>query len=500
MLQKYNRRKSRRSGRTSFLFPTEADGGRMPEEWNNSEQLYQNVLDALPEGVLYCDTDFIVRKVNKCYASLLGGDVKTILGRPLPDLNPLTRAPLVIKHGRPEMGDLCTLPLFGDNYKFVVNRIPVRDGDGAVTGMVSHILFTDPAELRELTRKIDFLAKKLKSYNRSLKPERSAHYDIESIIGESAPMRAVKGLIRSYAAGSHPVLILGKTGTGKELTAHALHALSSRAAGPFISINCAAIPKELFEAELFGYAPGAFSDARKEGKIGQMELANGGTLFLDEIGDIPLHAQVKLLRVLEEKRITRLGDVSGREVDFRLITTTNRDLQDMISQESFREDLYYRINTLTIRLPPLRARTEDILPLARQILSKIGCATADFTDQAVRALEAYSWPGNVRQLFNSLVHATLHQSGGRIDAGDLPAEVTGNVRMPERHSPPQRHHDLAAWLSAQEAGFLTAALQENQGNVTATARQLGISRVTLYAKLKKYGIPQFAADTDAPKP
>ena len=294
--------------------------------------------------------------------------------------------------------------------------------------------------------------------------------------------------------------ILGKTGTGKELTAHALHALSSRAAGPFISINCAAIPKELFEAELFGYAPGAFSDARKEGKIGQMELANGGTLFLDEIGDIPLHAQVKLLRVLEEKRITRLGDVSGREVDFRLITATNRDLQDMISQESFREDLYYRINTLTIRLPPLRARTEDILPLARQILSKIGCATADFTDQAVRALEAYSWPGNVRQLFNSLVHATLHQSGGRIDAGDLPAEVTGNVRMPERHSPPQRHHDLAAWLSAQEAGFLTAALQENQGNVTATARQLGISRVTLYAKLKKYGIPQFAADTDAPKP
>lgn len=468
----------------------------MPEGWNNSEQLYQNVLDALPEGVLYCDTDFIVRKINKCYASLLGGDVRTMLGKPLPDLNPLTRAALVIRHGRPEMGDLCTLPLFGDNHKFVVNRIPVRDGNGVVTGMVSHILFTDPAELRELTRRIDFLARKLKSYNRSLKPERSAHYDIGSIIGESAPMLAVKGLIRSYAAGSHPVLILGRTGTGKELTAHALHALSRRAAGPFISINCAAIPKELFEAELFGYAPGAFSGARKEGKVGQMELANGGTLFLDEIGDIPLHAQVKLLRVLEEKRITRLGDVTGREVDFRLITATNRDLQDMIRQESFREDLYYRISTLTIRLPPLRARTEDILPLARQILSKIGCATADFTDEAVRALEAYSWPGNVRQLFNSLVHATLHQKGDRIDAADLPAEIMGGGRIPDRHSPRQRHHTLAAWLNAQEAGFLAAALQENQGNVTATARQLGISRVTLYAKLKKYGIPQLAGDTN----
>ena len=167
----------------------------------------------------------------------------------------------------------------------------------------------------------------------------------------------------------------------------------------------------------------------------------------------------------------------------------------MISQGNFREDLYYRINTLTIRLPPLRARTEDILPLARHILSKIGCPTANFTDEAVRVMEAYAWPGNVRQLFNTLVHATLHQSGERIDARDLPHEVTGGVQIPERHSPPQRHHDLAAWLSAQEAGFLTAALQENQGNVTLTARQLGISRVTLYAKLKKYGIRHSAADT-----
>ena len=191
MLQGYNWRKSRHSGRAGSPLTEGADGGRMPEEWNSSELLYQSVLDALPEGILYCDANYIVRKVNQCYASLLGGDVKTILGRPLPDLNPLTRAPVVIKNGRPEMGDLCTLPLFGDNYKFVVNRIPVRDSDGAVTGMVSHILFTDPAELRELNRKIDFLAKKLKHYNRSLKSEHNAHYDIGSIIGDSAPMRAV---------------------------------------------------------------------------------------------------------------------------------------------------------------------------------------------------------------------------------------------------------------------------------------------------------------------
>lgn len=464
-------------------------GVDMSKEWSNSERLYQDTLDALPEGVLYCDAEFIVRKINKCYASLLGGDVKSILGRPLPDLNPLTRAPRVIKSGRQELGDLCTLPLFGDTYKFVVNRIPVRDDHGTVIGMVSHILFTDPEELRELNRKIDFLAKKRNSYNRSLRPEHKAYYDVESIIGDSVPIREVKKLILNYADDVHPVLILGKTGTGKELAAHALHARSGRADGPFISINCAAIPKELFEAELFGYAPGAFSDARKEGKVGQMELANAGTLFLDEIGDIPLHAQVKLLRVLEEKRIVRLGDISGRAVDFRLITATNRDLQEMIAQGAFREDLYYRISTLAIRLPPLCARTEDILPLARHILSKIGCTASDFTEQAVKTLEAYAWPGNVRQLFNALVHAALHQNGDCIDVGDLPSDIRGGGQTSERPLfSQQRNQSLAAWLGSQEACFLATALRENMGNITSTARQLGISRVTLYTKLKKYRI------------
>lgn len=468
----------------------------MSEEWNTSELLYQEVLDALPEGVLYCDADFIVRKVNRCYAALLGGDVKSILGRPLPDLNPFTRAPLVIASGRAEMSDLCSLPLFGDEYKFVVNRIPVRDAAGRTTGMVSHIQFTDPAELRDLTRKIDVLTRKLKRFKSSLKPGHQAHYDIESIIGESAPMLAVKKLISQYAVDTHPVLITGKTGTGKELTAHALHAHGQRPDGPFISINCAAIPKELFEAELFGYAPGAFSDARRDGKPGQMELANGGTLFLDEIGDIPLHAQVKLLRVLEEKRIVRLGDISPRTVDFRLLTATNRNLQEMVAQGTFREDLYYRINTLRISLPPLRVRTGDILPLARRILTQIGNAATDFTDRAVEILEAYSWPGNVRQLFNVLVHASLHSSGGRIDAADLPGELTVSSHDSGHRPPEPRHRSLAAWLRAQEAEFLAQALKENRGNRAATARQLGISRVTLYAKLKKFGLEPRSVNDD----
>ena len=461
----------------------------------SQRNLLELAMSSLPTGLFICDRDGIIRFINDAYANYLRVRPEDAMGRHITDFIPDSGIPAVIASGEPELGAWRSIQ--GSERKILVNRIPLRDQDGHVIGAFSLTLFDTPEQMQALLQRVDFLDKKVNSYARRIKSALRASHTINSILGNSPAITAFKSYLLRYARTESPVLILGATGTGKELAASAIHMASNRPDGPFVSINCAAIPKELFEAELFGYAPGAFSDARKEGKIGQIELANTGTLFLDEIGDIPLHAQVKLLRVLEEKRITRLGDVSGREVDFRLITATNRDLQDMISQGNFREDLYYRINTLTIRLPPLRARPEDILPLARHILSKIGCPTANFTDEAVRVMEAYAWPGNVRQLFNTLVHATLHQSGERIDARDLPHEVTGGVQIPERHSPPQRHHDLAAWLSAQEAGFLTAALQENQGNVTLTARQLGISRVTLYAKLKKYGIRHSDADTAA---
>ena len=301
------------------------------------------------------------------------------------ELNPATRAPIVIKNGKPELGDLCTLPLFGDNYKFVVNRVPVRDNQGDVIGMVSHILFTDPNELKELHDKIDLLQKKKKIYNKSNNSS-CTRYNVDSIVGESRKIVEIKRQIKIYAADSHPVLIRGNTGTGKELVAQALHSGSTYASGKFVSINCAAVPTELFEAELFGYAPGAFSGAHKSGKMGLLELANGGTLFLDEIGDIPLHAQVKLLRALEEQEILRVGAVSPVKVDFRLITATNRDLNAMVGEGTFREDLYYRINALRIYMPPLCERGDDILLLARHILSKIGYLDIDFTEKAARAM------------------------------------------------------------------------------------------------------------------
>ena len=485
MLQKYNRRKSRRSGRTSFLFPTEADGGHMPEEWNNSEQLYQNVLDALPEGVLYCDTDFIVRKVNKCYASLLGGDVKTILGRPLPDLNPLTRAPLVIKHGRPEMGDLCTLPLFGDNYKFVVNRIPVRDGQGRLAGMVSQAIFNDPEELKKLSSKIDHLGHTLNQYKRRIKASLSPQYSLRSILGESAPMRRLKQQVQSYAQLDAPVLILGATGAGKELFAHALHAESPRAEGPLVSINCAAIPKDLFESELFGYARGAFSGAHQDGKIGQIELADKGTLFLDEIGEMPPEIQAKLLRVLESRSICRVGSVNARNVDFRLVAATNRNISAMLSAGSFREDLYYRINTFVLEIPPLRDRADDILPIARYVLSRMGLEHLTFSPEAEAAMLAFSWPGNVRQLHNAVVHAATMRHGDLIEVDDFPPDTLPSADLPLRTV---AAGDLSDIMADTEAVVIRKVLAEQGGNVSRTARTLHIARATLYEKLRKYGI------------
>lgn len=457
-------------------------------EMASVEILNQLVLDALPSGILFCDTACVVRKINACYAALLGGKVASILGRPLPELNPFTRAPQVIKNGRPELGDLCTLPLFGDDYKFVVNRIPVRDEEGKVIGMVSHILFTDPNELKALHDKIELLYKKKKIYNHG-NSSGNTRYDLDSIVGECPLILEVKRRIEIYSRDLHPVLVCGNTGTGKELVAQALHSASAYAAGPFVSINCAAIPSDLLEAELFGYAPGAFSGAHKSGKMGLLECSNNGTLFLDEIGDIPLYTQVKLLRTLEEKEVMRVGSVTPVKINFRLVTATNRDLRDMVREGSFREDFYYRINALNIQTPPLCERGEDIMLLSRHILSKLGYGRMTFTAESTRLMLAYTWPGNVRQLFNALVHASIHCTNDCIDIIHLPGELRQKSPVLAETSPAvSGENSLSDYIGSQEASYLLSVLRKNNGNVSTTAKELGISRVALYGKFRKYGI------------
>lgn len=450
----------------------------------NSEMTFL-ILDSLPMGVLFCDMDYIIRFVNKAYADLLGQRPEDLLGCDITEIIPHSRARVVLRDGRAEMGELCQLGP-GNALPVVVNRIPVRDGQGRLAGMVSQAIFNDPEELKKLSSKIDHLGHTLNQYKRRIKASLAPQYSLRSILGESAPMRRLKQQVRSYAQLDAPVLILGATGAGKELFAHALHAESPRAEGPLVSINCAAIPKDLFESELFGYARGAFSGAHQDGKIGQIELADKGTLFLDEIGEMPPEIQAKLLRVLESRSVCRVGSVNARNVDFRLVAATNRNISAMLSAGSFREDLYYRINTFVLEIPPLCERADDILPIARYVLSRMGLEHLAFAPEAEAAMLAFSWPGNVRQLHNAVVHAATMRHGDVIQVDDFPPDTLPSADLPLRAV--AAAGDLSDIMADTEAVVIRKVLAEQGGNVSRTARTLHIARATLYEKLRKYGI------------
>ncbi len=452
--------------------------------FTKNSEMTSLILDSLPMGVLFCDMDYIIRFVNKAYADLLGRRPEELLGCDITEIIPHSRARVVLRDGRAEMGELCQLGP-GNALPVVVNRIPVRDGQGRLAGMVSQAIFNDPEELKKLSSKIDHLGHTLNQYKRRIKASLAPQYSLRSILGESAPMRRLKQQVRSYAQLDAPVLILGATGAGKELFAHALHTESPRAEGPLVSINCAAIPKDLFESELFGYARGAFSGAHQDGKIGQIELADKGTLFLDEIGEMPPEIQAKLLRVLESRSVCRVGSVNARNVDFRLVAATNRNISAMLSAGSFREDLYYRINTFVLEIPPLCERADDILPIARYVLSRMGLEHLAFAPEAEAAMLAFSWPGNVRQLHNAVVHAATMRHGDMIQVDDFPPDTLPSADLPLRAV---AAGDLSDIMADTEAVVIRKVLAEQGGNVSRTARTLHIARAMLYEKLRKYGI------------
>ena len=457
--------------------------------FTKNSEMTSLILDSLPMGVLFCDMDYIIRFVNKAYADLLGRRPEELLGCDITEIIPHSRARVVLRDGRAEMGELCQLGP-GNALPVVVNRIPVRDGQGRLAGMVSQAIFNDPEELKKLSSKIDHLGHTLNQYKRRIKASLAPQYSLRSILGESAPMRRLKQQVRSYAQLDAPVLILGATGAGKELFAHALHTESPRAEGPLVSINCAAIPKDLFESELFGYARGAFSGAHQDGKIGQIELADKGTLFLDEFGEMPPEIQAKLLRVLESRSVCRVGSVNARNVDFRLVAATNRNISAMLSAGSFREDLYYRINTFVLEIPPLCERADDILPIARYVLSRMGLEHLAFAPEAEAAMLAFSWPGNVRQLHNAVVHAATMRHGDMIQVDDFPPDTLPSADLPLRAV---AAGDLSDIMADTEAVVIRKVLAEQGGNVSRTARTLHIARATLYEKLRKYGISRRGA-------
>ena len=325
-----------------------------------------------------------------------------------------------------------------------------------------------------------------------------APFTFKDIIGESALLRSTRDTAEIASKHTPAVLITGESGTGKEMFAQAIHNNSPRANGPFVAINCGAIPKSLIESELFGYEAGAFTGAQKGGHLGKFELANNGTIFLDEIGDMPYEIQVALLRVLQTREVVRIGGKAPVKIDVRVIAATNQNLEKRIADNTFRQDLYYRLNVLNIRLPALRERLDDILPLTNYFLQKYGRTfdkrITSISPEALEVMLRYSWPGNVRELENIIERAVIVCKGMRIEPQDLPEHLCASNLLEEQPisliQPAQRatREPKLPDVLQKEYDELIDALTACDGNLSEVAKQLGISRPTVYRKLKKYGL------------
>jgi len=309
------------------------------------------------------------------------------------------------------------------------------------------------------------------------------------LIARSEAMARIFSLVRDLEQSEATVLITGESGTGKEMVARAIHAHSSRHARPFVAVSCAALPGDLLESELFGHVRGAFTGAVRD-REGRFELANGGTLFLDEIGDLPLHLQVKLLRVLQERSFERVGDSHTRQSDARIIAATNADLHRAVQEGRFRDDLYYRLRVVPVEIAPLRERREDIEPLARHLLARVGARRGRalrFSPDAIRVLLQYSWPGNVRELENALEYAVAVCKGQTIHPEDLPGELLKHTgRPPVESAPPPSDAPPATPAESGERRRLTDALQAHRWRRDETAHALGISRTTLWRLMREH--------------
>jgi len=347
---------------------------------------------------------------------------------------------------------------------------------------------TKPFRREQLIKLIDKALERrdLIEQNRALKKQLEDLRAKGQMIGASPSWRRMLTLVEQTADSSATILIQGESGTGKELVARTIHERSARRNGPFIAVNCAALPETLLESELFGYEKGAFTGAaaRKEGRF---ELANGGTLFLDEVGDLSLVTQPKILRVLQQGEFERLGGTRTLQVDVRIVAATNQDVAEMVKEKRFREDLYYRLNVITVRVPPLRERPEDIRVLAQHYLrvygAKNGRKLEGFTSEAIDRLEAYAWPGNVRELENLIERSVLLARKDRIDAEDLPEEVMG-VKRPPRDAILEL---IGTPLADIEQRLLVETLRITGGNKTQAAKLLGIDVRTVARKLERRG-------------
>ncbi len=481
-----------------------------------------HLFSSISQGMFLVDRGGRIVWVNEGYKRflpLLGfSSVDQFVGRLVEEVIPNTQMRQVLDTGKPILIDLLT----NKAGTFVVSRIPLheeREGDagyvlGDVIGAIGIVLFDHPeTTLQPLISKFAMLQRDLDDARRELATQRAnpllqqspdgqrrAKYTFASFIGSSPAAVDIKRHARRAAQSSSPVLLLGETGTGKELLAHAIHTASARAHGPFVSLNIAAVPDTLLEAEFFGFAPGAFTGADRRGRDGKFKLADGGTLFLDEIGDMPMGLQAKLLRALQEGEIEPLGSNKLVAFDARVIAATSRDLAALVREGRFREDLYYRLNVLPLRVPPLRERRGDIPALVEALgedmAQRSGEAPPELMADALALLAAQHWRGNTRELRNVLEQVAMRSDAARIDAAEVKRVLaeTGlqQIAAPEPVAPAHGGDEsasllrpLAQQIAELERRAIAAAMASTGGNKLAASRLLGISRATLYERLEQ---------------
>ncbi|HAQ40418.1 MAG TPA: sigma-54-dependent Fis family transcriptional regulator [Clostridiales bacterium] len=444
------------------------------------------IVETLTDGVLTVDKDGFVTFLNQVGAEILCVGRENSIGKHISDVVDFKPVVLdVLKTGKGYIDkEFLLTKKTGEKIHFIKTAVPIKDEKGSIVTVV------------DTFRKIKRVNKMVNELNGAY-----ANFSFDDIIGSSIELQDCIDKARAAAQSMSNVLITGESGTGKELIAHSIHNYSDRNMQPFVSINCGAIPRELLESELFGYEPGSFTGASNKGRMGKFELADGGTIFLDEIGDMPMDMQVKLLRVIQDRKLTRIGGNHIFDLDVRIIAATNKDLFEQCQKGVFREDLYYRINVLHVNLPPLRERKGDISELIQHFINKLNIKLdkeiLDISPDAMKKIMSYSWPGNIRELENAIERAVNLSSGRIITENDIFIEnMCNNVNDSlNKNYLDDKNIDIVSEseiepLEVIEKRAIERALNISGGNITTTANLLKVTRNTIYNKMKKYNIAE----------
>ncbi|MDO4800321.1 MAG: sigma 54-interacting transcriptional regulator [Bacillota bacterium] len=447
------------------------------------------ILEGL-DGVAITDAEGRYLWVNRSWSRLTGLSLEDVAGKLVRDIIPESRIHETLATGERIIGHGVSVRRDGVGDAFS-SYYPIMKNGKLIGGFI-HVIITGMRSALEFSTRVNMAFSQMEYYKNELRRIHGAKYSIDNIIGESPAIRALKESIRMAASTLSTVLIEGETGCGKELVAHAIHDLSPRKEAPLIKVNCAAIPSELLESEFFGYREGAFTGASRKGRIGKFELADGGSLFLDEINQMPMSLQPKILRVLQEKEIEPLASKASIQVNVRMIAASNVDLARLVSTGRFRNDLFYRLNVVNVKIPPLRERKEDIALLCDDILHKLnfqlGMRVEGIEPEVVRRLASYRWPGNVRELQN-VIERAMNMSRGRLLRWKHFEAYFKGAMTRERGVPVGAETKPIREAKAEvEREVILQTLERTNGNKTRAAESLGLSRTMLYKKMHRYGL------------